>query len=116
MVRTRGSDTLVSLIRRAQRLEQHERRQLQQHRGANSTTTSANTATSSKSKTYSENGVVSAASFYVPALPAASSSNLELAPMYSGHLPASYALDAESRDVMPDDAVSDAHLFFVSTA
>lgn len=88
------NDALVSLIRQAQ----------------------GSSALSRRAPVEGSSRPVSAASFYVPTLPAASSSGLQLAPMYSGHLPASYALDAASRDVLPsipDEAQSDAHLFFV---
>lgn len=105
-----GSESLVSVIRRAQALNQHvqdERLWQRSDTGNNATTTETTTLQNNG------NDIVSAASFYVPALPAASSSNLVLAPMFSGHLPGSYSLNAQSRDIMPDDAVSDAHLFFV---
>lgn len=103
MVQLRGSESLISIIRRAQALDQHVKKR--------SETNSTRTVDKDQ---HAGNDIVSEASFYVPALPAASSSNLVLSPMYSGHLPAAYPLDAQSRDVMPDDAVSDAHLFFVS--
>lgn len=51
----------------------------------------------------------SAASFYVPRLPA-QPADLQLAPMYSGHLPASYAI---RDDVNLDILDNDAHLFFL---
>lgn len=111
MLQRRGSESLVSIIQRAQALDQQDERHKQERRADANSTKSSN---SSSNNNTLDNEAVSAASFYVPALPAASSSNLVLAPMYSGHLPAAYPLDAQSRDIMPDDAESDAHLFFVS--
>lgn len=109
-----GSESLVSVIRRAQALNPHvQDERLQQRRDTGNNATDTTTTTENKTLQNDGNDIVSAASFYVPALPAASSSNLILAPMFSGHLPASYSLNAQSRDTMPDDAVSDAHLFFV---
>ena len=112
MTNIQGPDTLVSLIQRAQTASDNSNaHQLQERADEPSSNTSVHSSNSTQKIV--NNGIVSAATFFVPALPAASSSNLVLAPMYSGHLPASYGLDARSRDIMPDDAVSDAHLFFV---
>lgn len=131
-------ESLVSLIRRAQLNSlnadeaQHEREH--NHGRRADSDSKGNSKSKSKSKTETDgknikdklkskpiqspkpedNTIISQAFFFVPALPAASSSNLVLSPMYSGHLPAAYNLDAKSRDIIPDDAVSDAHLFFVS--
>lgn len=51
----------------------------------------------------------SAASFYVPRLPG-QPLDLELSPMYSGHLPASYSIQ---NTVDPEVLDNDAHLFFL---
>lgn len=91
-------DGLVQLIHRAQQSQRSRE-------GTGATFTRAHEKRGSHA--------VSAASFYVPALPAASSSAISIPSMYSGHLPATYHLDGSSEDSQPDDAVSDAHLFFV---
>lgn len=49
----------------------------------------------------------SAASFYVPRLPG-QPPELQLAPIYSGHLPASYLMPGDA-----DSQENDAHLFFL---
>lgn len=129
-------ESLVSLIRRAQlnSLNADEAQHEREHNHGQRADSDSKSKSKSNSKTETDsknikdklkskpiqsakpedNTIISQASFFVPALPAASSSNLVLSPMYSGHLPAAYNLDAKSRDILPDDAVSDAHLFFVS--
>lgn len=114
MVQLRGSESLISIIKRAQALDDQPSHPTSNHVNKRSETTNSTDNNHDRTQHAIENDVISEASFYVPALPAASSSNLVLSPMYSGHLPAAYPLDAQSRDIIPDDAVSDAHLFFVS--
>lgn len=91
-------ETLAQVIQRAQRDEaaRKSRRSVRKGRGPVASTSKAARQ-------------ASAASFYVPRLPG-QTPELQLAPMYSGHLPASYST---AEDIDPATLENDAHLFFL---
>lgn len=82
--------SLVSLIQHAQQQEQ-----------------SSPSLLGKRKRPVGKRAALSSASFYVPKL-VAQPEGMRLSAMYSGHLPASYALNAD-----PSLAESDAHLFFL---
>jgi carboxypeptidase D len=91
-----GSESLVSLIQRAQ-LEA-------------SSSTRRGALTSRDGSPSSDQTQYTAASFYVPRLPK-QPQDVQLPIMYSGHLPASYSLRDGPKAAK--DAQSDAHLFWL---
>lgn len=96
-----GSESLVSLIQRAQQEASSS------SVGAGLTRRKALTGRDGTSSSDPTQQQYTAASFYVPRLPA-QPQDVELPVMYSGHLPASYSLQDGSKD-----AQSDAHLFWL---